>query len=83
MGLPSGPLVKTLPSSTGDRGSIPGQEAKIPHASQPHTQNIEKKEYCNKSNKDFLNGTHKKKNDNGGEHNKGLMYYKLYVWRSA
>ena len=61
MGLPNGPLVKTLPSNTGDRGSIPGQEAKIPHASQPHTQNIKKKEYCNKSNKDFLNGTHKKK----------------------
>ena len=53
MGLPNGPLVKTLPSNTGDRGSIPGQEAKIPHASQPETQNIKKKEYCNKSNKDF------------------------------
>ena len=33
-GFPGGPVVKTLPSSAGGAGSIPGQEAKIPHASQ-------------------------------------------------
>ena len=33
-GFPGGPVVKTLPSSAGAAGSIPGQEAKIPHASQ-------------------------------------------------
>ena len=27
-------MVKTLPSNAGGAGSIPGQEAKIPHASQ-------------------------------------------------
>ena len=31
-GSPGGPVVKNLPSSTGDAGSIPGQGAKIPHA---------------------------------------------------
>ena len=31
-GLPSGPLVKTLPSSAGDAGLIPGRGTKIPHA---------------------------------------------------
>ena len=34
-GLPDGPVVKTLPSKLGGAGSIPGQEAKIPHALQP------------------------------------------------
>ena len=32
--FPGGPVVKTLPSNAGGAGSIPGQEAKIPHASQ-------------------------------------------------
>ena len=30
--FPSGPLVKDLPSSAGDMGSIPGRGTKIPHA---------------------------------------------------
>ena len=30
-GLPSGPLVKTLPSSAGDAGLIPGRGTKILH----------------------------------------------------
>ena len=34
-GLPDGPVVKTLPCKLGGAGSIPGQEAKIPHALQP------------------------------------------------
>ena len=32
---PGGPVVKTLPSNAGDVGSIPGQEAKVSHASWP------------------------------------------------
>ena len=30
--FPGGPVVKNLPSSAGDAGSIPGREVKIPHA---------------------------------------------------
>ena len=39
---------------------IPGQGAKIPHASGPKNQNIKQKQYCNKFNKDFKNGPHQK-----------------------
>ena len=38
---------------------IPGQGAKIPHASGPKNQNIKQKQYCNKFNKDFKDGSHK------------------------
>ena len=51
-------MVKTSPSNAEGAGSIPGQEAKIPHASQPKNQNIKQKQYCNKFNKDFKNGPH-------------------------
>ena len=51
-------MVKTLPSSAGAAGSIPGQGAKIPHASGLKNQNIEQKRYCNKFNKDVKNGPH-------------------------
>ena len=54
-------MVKTLPSDAGGAGSIPGQGAKIPHASWPKNQNIKPKQYCNKFNKDFKNGPHQKK----------------------
>ena len=37
-GLPGGPVDKTLPSNAVGVGSIPGQEAKIPHASRPKKQ---------------------------------------------
>jgi len=53
------------PSNAEGVGSIPGQGAEIPHASQP--KNIKKKrkekqkQYCNKFNKDFKNGPHQKK----------------------
>ena len=33
--FPGGPVVKTSPSNEGGAGSIPGQGAKIPHASWP------------------------------------------------
>ena len=32
MGLPSGPVLKNLPSNAGGMGTIPGQGTKIPHA---------------------------------------------------
>ena len=32
--LPGSPVVKTSPSNAGGSGSIPGQGAKMPHASQ-------------------------------------------------
>ena len=38
--VPGGPVVKTLPSNAGGAGSIPGQEAKIPYASESKTQSI-------------------------------------------
>ena len=44
----------------GGGGLIPGWQAKVQHASQPKNQNIKQKQYCNKFNKDSLNGTHKK-----------------------
>ena len=48
--LPRGLVVKTLPSNAEGAGSIPGQGAKILHASQPKIQ----KQYCNKFNEDLL-----------------------------
>ena len=38
--FPGSPVVKTSPSNAGDESSIPGQGAKIPHASQPKHQTI-------------------------------------------
>ena len=51
--FPRGPVVKTSPSNAGGAASIPGQGAKIPHASGPKNQNIKQKEYCNKFSKDL------------------------------
>ena len=42
------PKVKTMLSSVGVVGLIPGAEAKIPYASWPKNQNIKLKQYCNK-----------------------------------
>ena len=44
-------MVKILPFSAGNVGSIPGQGAKIPHASLLKNQNEKQKQYCNKFNK--------------------------------
>ena len=41
--FPSGPVIKILPFNAGDAGLIPGQEAKIPHASWAKNKNIKKK----------------------------------------
>ena len=53
--FPSGPVVKTWPSSVGASGSIPGWGARILHVSWPKkTQNnIKQKQYCKKFNKDL------------------------------
>ena len=51
-------MVKTSPSKAGGVGSIPGQGVKIPHASWPENQNIKQKQYCNKFDKDFKNGSY-------------------------
>ena len=42
------------PSNAGGVSSIPGQEAKIPHASGSNNQNIKQKKHCNKFNKDIF-----------------------------
>ena len=39
---------------------IPGQGARIPHASGPNHQNIKQKQYSNNFNKDFKNCPHQK-----------------------
>ena len=38
--FPGGPVVKTSPSCAGGAGSIPGQGAKIPRASQPKKKSL-------------------------------------------
>ena len=58
--FPGGPVIKTSPSNAGGAGSIPGQGAKIPHASWPKNQNRKQKQHCNKFNKDFKNGPQQK-----------------------
>ena len=54
-------VVKTSPSNAKGAGLIPGRGAKIPHDLWPENQSITQKQYCNKFNKDFLNGPHQKK----------------------
>ena len=51
--FPGSPGLKTSPFNSGGVSSIAGGETKIPHASQPKNQDIKKKQYCNKFNKDF------------------------------
>ena len=51
-------MLKPLPFNAGVAGSIPGWEAKIPHALRPKNQNIKEKQYCSKFNKDFKNSPH-------------------------
>ena len=54
-------MAKTSPSNVGGVGSVPGQTAKIPHASQPKNQNIKQKQYCNKNSIKTLKKVHVKK----------------------
>ena len=65
--FPGGPVVKTSPSSAGGVGSVPGQGAKIPHASEPKNQNIKQQQYCNKFNKDFKTKMKNIKKEKGKE----------------
>ena len=53
-------MVRISPSYVGGAGSISG-EAKIPRASGPKNQNIKKKQYCYKLNKDFKNDLYQKR----------------------
>ena len=61
--FPGSAMVMISPSNERGSGSIPGQGAKIPHASQPRNQNIKQKQYCNKSITDFKNGKKKKERE--------------------
>ena len=58
--MPGGPVVKTSPFNAGCEGSFPGWGTKIPHASWTKNKYIKQKQYCNKFNKDFKNGPHRK-----------------------
>ena len=49
--FPGGSVVKTLYSSEGDAGSIPGQGAKIPHALEPKNENMKQKQWSKLKNK--------------------------------
>ena len=60
-GFPGGSVVKTLPSKERGAGSIPGQGAKVSHASWPKNLNINLKQHGNKFNQVFKNGPHHKK----------------------
>ena len=52
-------MVRTSPSNAGGASSIPGERARILHASWSKNQNLKQKQYCNKFNKDFENGLYK------------------------
>ena len=51
--FPGCPMDKTSPSKAEGVGPIPGWKAKTPPLCWPKSQNIKKKQYCNKFNKDF------------------------------
>ena len=50
--FPGGPVVKTLPSSAGVVGLIPGQGVRCHMPRGQKDQNIKQKQYCNKFNID-------------------------------
>jgi len=54
-------VVGAVPSNAGGVGSIPGPGAKIPRVSWPKIQNIKRKQYGNKFNKDLKTKTVLKK----------------------
>ena len=51
---------KTSPSNASGADLISGWGTKIPYVLWPKLQNTKQKQYCNKSNKDFKNGSHPK-----------------------
>ena len=78
--FPGGPVVKTSPSNAGAAGSIPGRGAKIPHALGPKNQNIKQKQYGNKFNKDFSNGSHQKKKKESASGSLGGLVINTDCW---
>ena len=50
--FPGGPVVQTLPSKAEGERSIPGQGARITHASRPKNQNVKQKQSFHKFNED-------------------------------
>ena len=62
--FPGSPVVKTSPSNVGGAGSIPGWGVRSHMPRGLKNQNIKRKQYCNKFNKDFKNGPHQKKKRN-------------------
>ena len=66
--FPGSPVVKEGFAFEGRQhgfaGRQPGRGAKIPRASWPNDQNIKQKQYCNKFNEDFKNGSHNNNNKN-------------------
>ena len=58
MNFLGGPVTKTSASNAGGMSLVPVQGTKILQASQAKNQNIKYKQYCNKFNRDFLNGPH-------------------------
>ena len=58
------PVVKTLPSNAEGRGLIPCGEAKIPHASWPKIQNINRSNTVTKTSKTVHIKTNKQTNKN-------------------
>ena len=55
-------MVETLPFNAGGVGSIPGQGAQdLTCIKAKKPEHKQEKPYCNKFNKDFIIGTHKKK----------------------
>ena len=59
--FPGSPVVKTSPSNAGGVSSIPGQETKIPHASQPKNKNIKNRINIVTSSTKTLEMVHSKK----------------------
>ena len=54
-------MVEILPFNTGGAGLIPGLGVKIPHATshrQKKSEHKQQKQYCNKLNKGFKNGSY-------------------------
>ena len=59
--FPGGPAVEILPFNTGGAGLILGLGVKIPHATSHRQNKLEhrqQKQYCNKLNKGFKNGSY-------------------------
>ena len=78
--FPGSPGVKTSPSNAGPSDSIPGQEAKIPHALRPEKQHRKQKQFCSKFNQDFKNGSQKerKKEKETRKHSEKLIKIATY-----